>query len=81
MQPGVPLLNHCSPSSHIRHDVGRFGLVKWQTVMDYWFSECTLVMADGEVVGDRLLLFCVHGITSYGIGRCSLPARAYNVKE
>lgn len=49
--------------------------------MDYWFSECTLVMADGEVVGDRLLLFCVHGITSYGIGRCSLPARAYNVKE
>ena len=39
------------------------------------------VMADGEVVGDRLLLFCMHGITSCGIDRYFLPAHISNVKE
>ena len=46
-------------------------------MIGYRFSACTRDMADGEVVGDRLLL----GITSCGIDRCFLPAHVYNVKE
>ena len=81
LQPDVPLLNHCSPSSHIRHGVGRFRLAEWQTVMGCWFSACTRVMADGEVVGDRLLLICMHGIPSCGMYLYLLPAHVHNMKE
>ena len=49
--------------------------------MGCWFSACTRVVADGEMVGDRLLLLCVHGITSCGIDRYFLPPHVYNVKE